>query len=70
MQTSKLLIIVFSVLLTPTNSDTNLPYFSPKYRLTSIYLTVTQRHKKTDAEGKDLISFPPEVSSIHLSDLP
>ena len=39
--TSKLLIIDFSVTLTPTNSDTNLPYFIPKYGLISVYLNVS-----------------------------
>lgn len=67
--TSKLLIIDFSVLLTPTSSDMNLPYFIPKYGLTSIYLNVSTEIEKADAKGKDLISLPLEVSNIHLSDL-
>jgi len=54
--TSKLLIIDFSVLLTPSNSDTNLPYFIPKYGLTSIYLNVSTKTEKADAKGKNLIS--------------
>lgn len=66
---SKLLIIDFSVLLSPTKGGRNLPYFIPKYGLNSIYLNVSTEIEDADTKREDFISLPLEVSGICFYDL-